>query len=176
MFESYWRIYTDILVKETYYSLYAQKTAKQVFAINAICLAFTVSGVVGFLGEVLPAICASAIVVASQIVSAIQVLLPYSDRLYAARQINSELQELSLHAGITVKRYLFDRMTEDELFDDMVWLTTKLNQAENKFAPADLFPWSMRLHEKAQKDALQFIDVHYVPEVKEDVNENTANP
>ena len=163
IFECFWRVYLDILIAEKYYFLYAQESSYLLFLINLVCLASSLAAVSSFVNEnaTRSPIPLAGIILFSQIISAIQVLFPYTERFHAARNLNIELSALSLRGKLITDRYRFGKIDDDKLFVEMEKIQQEFQAVENRYAPSDIFPAKKRLHKIAEKDVEQYTKVHF---------------
>lgn len=161
MQESYWRQFIDIKIAEEYFFLYIHHSRHRVVALNAICLAASCSGVVAWFTSYLHPLLSGLIVLIAQIVSILQPLYPYSDRLYASELIYREYKHQALIAEQTLNHYLFGQLTETELFAKLDQLQLSATGIEEKFCGPKTFAQNKRLHKIAQKHVEQYISVHF---------------
>lgn len=161
MQEAYWRQFIDIKIAEEYFFLYIHHSNLRVFALNAICLTVSCSGVVAWLTNYLHPLLSSIIVLIAQIVSILQPLYPYSDRLYASELIYREYKHQALIAEQTLNHYLFGQLDETELSAKLDQLQLSIDGIEEKFCGPKTFTQNKRLHKVAQQHVAQYIDVHF---------------
>ena len=161
MFEHYYREYIDVKIAEQYYLLYIHHSKRRLLFINAICLIMSFTGVATWVSESFHPYVAGLIILVSQIISVLQPLYPYADRVYAANCIFNELSALSVEAEQTVQRYLFDLIKESDIPDELLSFQNRFSSIESKFAASDLFPPKKGLHKKAEKATQQYLKIHF---------------
>ena len=161
IYEVYWRNFVDIKIAEQYFSLYASHSKHRIWVIDAICMIFSFTGIISLANNYCPKALASLIIIGSQIVSVLQPLYPYSQRLYAAQCIYKEYAALALSAEQTVNGYLYGNIKDDDLLPALERAQLESNNIENKFCSVDLFPKKNRLHKEAEKAVIQYLTVHF---------------
>ena len=161
MFERYYREYVDVKIAEQYYLFYIHHSKRRLLLINAVCLIMSFTGVATWVSDFFNPYIAGLIILISQIISVLQPLYPYADRVYAANCIFNELHPLVLDTEQTIQNYLFDSIDESALPEKLFSLQNRFSSIEPKFAAADLFPQKRGLHKKAQKATQQYLKIHY---------------
>lgn len=159
--EPYWRKFVDVKVAEEYYFLYSHLCRRTVWFINAICLVLAGTGVAAWLTERLHPLAAGLLILIVQSVGLLQPLLPYQDRLYASRYLYREYMNLSSEAEKVVTKVILGDAEENFLPENLDRIVSEMEDIEDKFSTSDLFPRNKRLHNKAQKSVLQYLDVHF---------------
>lgn len=161
MQETYWRQFIDIKIAEEYFFLYIHHSNLRVFALNAICLTASCYGVVVWFTNYFPPLLSGIIVLIAQIVSILQPLYPYSDRLYASELIYREYKHQALIAEQTLNHFLFGRLDETEFSAKFDQIQLNIGVIEEKFCGPKTFAQNKRLHKVAQQHVEQYIDVHF---------------
>lgn len=161
IYEVYWRNFVDIKIAEQYFSLYASHSKYHILVIDAICMIFSLTGIISLVNNYCPTVVSSLIILSSQIVSVLQPLYPYSQRLYAAQCIYREYSNLALITEQTVNGYLYGNIEESDLLPALERAQSESNDIENKFCSVDLFPKNIRLHKAAEKSVMQYLNVHF---------------
>ncbi|MBD5151191.1 MAG: hypothetical protein HDT16_01550 [Oscillibacter sp.] len=161
MLEGYWQTFVDIKIAEEYYFQYVHHSRHRVGAINVLSLLVTFSGIVTWVNAYLPPLCASIIILFAQILSALQPIYPFGDRLYASQRIYEQMRKLSLTAEQTINQVQFGRMDESDLPASLKELQIAFASIEEDLASPDLFPRNNRLHQKAEDTALQYLKSHF---------------
>lgn len=161
MKDAYWRQFIDIKIAEEYFFLYIHHSRRRVFALNALCLAVSCSGVFAWFANYLHPLLSSLIVLIAQIVSILQPLYPYSDRLYASDLIYREYKHQALLAEQTINHFLFGQLDEAEFSAKLDQLQLDIDGIVDKFCNPKTFPQNKRLHQVAQQHVTQYIDVHF---------------
>lgn len=161
MDEAYWRQLVDIKIAEQYFLLYAHRSGCQVWAINALCLIMSGTGIVGWFTENISPLPSSLIILAAQIICILQPIYPFSDRLFAANCICKEYAQQALIAEQKMNHILYGTYDTDELLIMLEELQNSISVIEDKFASPSLFPQSTRLHKKAQKNAAKYLEAHF---------------
>lgn len=161
MYKTYWREFVDALVAEQYYLLYIHHSKRRLMVINAICLIMSFTGVATWVSNIFDPRISSLIILVSQIISVLQPLYPYADRVHAANCILDELRPLTLEAEQIIQGYLFDLKKECDLFDELVSFQNRFSSIQPKFASSDLFPPKKGLHKRAEKATTQYLRIHF---------------
>lgn len=161
MLEDYWRTFVDIKVAEEYYFQYVHHFRHRVLAINGISSLMALSGVVAWVNAYLPPFWASIIILAAQIICALQPMYPFGDRLYASKYIYEQMRKLALVAEQTYNRVQFGSMCENDLPAAFEELQKSFASIEESIASPDLFPRNKSLHRKAEKTASQYLRTHF---------------
>ena len=161
LYESYWRIFVDIKIAEQYFSLYADHSQKRLWFINALCMIFSFTGVISWISSTLPPSWSVIIVLGSQVISVLQPLYPYSQRLYASQCIHREYANLSLSAEQTLNGYLYGAIEDTQLLSALEDAQNLSFDIENKFCSVNLFPQKKHLHKKAEERVMQYLNVHF---------------
>ena len=159
--ESYWRTFVDIKIAEQYFSLYAIHSKRRLWAIDALCMIFSLTGIVSLINSYCSLFLSAVIILGSQIVSALQPLYPYSQRLYAAQCIYSEYTSLALTAEQTVNGYFYGNIKDDDLLPALERAQRERTDIDGKFCSVDLFPQKKRIHKAAEKATMQYLAVHF---------------
>lgn len=159
--EKYWRQLIDLKIAEEYFFLYIHHSRRRVVALNAICLAVSCSGVVAWFTNYFSPLLSSSIVLLAQIVSILQPLYPYSDRLYASELIYEEYKHQALIAEQTFNHFLFGQLDETGLSVELDQLQLNTCGIEERFCGPKTFAQNKRLHNVAQQHVEQYIDVHF---------------
>lgn len=159
--EPYWRKFIDAKVAEEYYFLYSHLCRRIVWSINAICLVLAGTGVAAWLTERLHPLAASLLILMAQSVGLLQPLFPFQDRLYASRYLYREYMNLSSEAEKVVTKVILGHVEENSLSENLDRIVSEMEDIEDKFSTSDLFPRRNRLHRKAQKAVLQYLNVHF---------------
>ena len=159
-YELYWSKFVDLKIATYYYAQYIHHSNHRVIAINATCMIVSFTSVIAFVSSLLPPLWSGLILLASQVVSVLQPLYPYSNRLYASKCIYLELSSLERTAEAALNSYLCGAELENSL--NTVWEQLRdFSTIEEKFASPDLFPAKLRLHHKAERETQKYIDIHY---------------
>lgn len=161
IFEAYWREFVDIKIAEQYFSLYANHSKHRIWVIDALCLISSLTGVITLANNYLSKVCSSVIILAPQIVSVLQPLYPYNQRLYAAQYIYQEYATLALTAEQTINGYLYGNIKDNDLLPALTQAQLESNNIESKFCSVDLFPKKKRLHKAAEKAVTQYLTIHF---------------
>lgn len=169
IYEVYWRNFVDIKIAEQYFSLYASHSKCRILMIDALCMIFSFTGIISLVNNYCPTVWSSLIILSSQIVSVLQPLYPYSQRLYAAQCIYREYSNLALIAEQTVNGYLYGNIEESDLLPALEHAQSESNDIESRFCSVDLFPKKNRLHKAAEKSVMQYLTVHF--DLGDDQNE-----
>lgn len=159
--EPYWRKFIDARVAEEYYFLYSHLCRRTVWSINAICLVLTGTGVAAWLTERLHPLAASLLILIVQSVGLLQPLFPFQDRLYASRYLYREYTNLASEAEKAVTNVILGHVEEKSLSEKLNHIVSEMENIEDKFSTSDLFPRNKRLHKRAQKSVLQYVNVHF---------------
>lgn len=159
--EPYWRKFIDVKVAEEYYFLYSHLCRRTVWSINAICLVLAGTGVAAWLTERLHPLAAGLLILTVQAVGLLQPLFPFQDRLYASRYLYREYMNLSSEAEKVVTRVILGQLEEKSLPENLDRIVSNMEDIEDKFSTSDLFPRNKRLHRRAQKSVLQYVNVHF---------------
>lgn len=161
MDEAYWRQLVDIKIAEQYFLLYARRSGRQVWAVNALCLIMSGTGIVGWFTENISPLHSSLIILAAQIICILQPIYPFSDRYFASNCICKEYEQQALIAEQKMNRILYGAYNTDELLKMLEELQNSTSVIEDKFAAPSLFPPSTLLHKKAQKNAAEYLNAHF---------------
>ena len=159
--ESYWRAFVDIKIAEQYFSLYASHSQHRLWIINALCMIFSFTGIVSWATSYLPPTLSALIILGSQIVSVLQPLYPYSQRLYAAQCIYKEYSNLALLTEQKINGHLYGTVKDDDLLPALESAQRESNDIENRYCSVDLFPQKRMLHKTAQKRVTQYLAIHF---------------
>ena len=98
--------------------------------------------------EYLPTSFASVIILLAQIISALQPIYPFGDRLYASKCIYEQLRQLALTVEQTFNNVQYGSMNEEDLPAALAELQRTFASIESNIAAPDLFPRKKRLHQK----------------------------
>lgn len=161
IFESYWRNFVDIKIAEQYFTLYAKHSKHRLMIIDALCMIFSLTGVISLINSYCSPFLSTVIILGSQIISVLQPLYPYSQRLYASQCIYREYAALALTAEQTVNGYLYGDVKEDELLPALKKAQRESLDIETKFCSVDLFSQKKRLHKASEKAVMQYLTVHF---------------
>lgn len=161
IFEAYWRNFVDIKIAEQYFSLYASHSQHRLWVINALCMIFSFTGVASWESSYCPPVLSALIILSSQVVSVLQPLYPYSQRLYAAQCIYKEYTNLALLSEQTVNGYLYGDIKDDNLLTLLEYAQQESNDIDNRFCSVNLFPKNARIHKAAEKSVSQYLTVHF---------------
>lgn len=161
IYEAYWRKFIDIKIAEQYFSLYANHSQRRLWFINGLCMVVSFTGVASWISSYLTPFWSAFIVLVSQIVSVLQPLYPYSQRLYAAQCIHREYANLALTAEQTLNGYLYGEIKEKELLSKLEHVQTESHDIESRFCSVNLFPPKKRLHKKSEHKTMQYLTVHF---------------
>lgn len=160
MRQKLWALIVDVKIAERYYWHYIGISKHYDHAISALCL-FTSAASIStwYIWKVLPGFWA-IIAATAQIISTFQPLFPFAKRVTAATYVQQDLQRLFLDMENAWDRY------ENGMSDKKVReLWTQFNQRymdiENRFAPPELFPQKMKIHDKAQREAQTYFSLTY---------------
>lgn len=159
--EAYWRKFVDIKIAEQYFSQYANHSQHRLWIINGLCMVFSFTGVISWITSYLTPFWSATIVLVSQIVSVLQPLYPYSQRLYAAQCIHKEYSNLALSAEQKLNGYLYGDVKDADLLPALESLQNESHDIEGKFCSVTLFPQNMGLHNKAQTDTMRYLTNHF---------------
>lgn len=161
IYDSYWRKFVDIKIAEQYFSLYANHSQKRLWFINALCMIFSFTGVISWATSFLPPSWSVFIVLGSQVVSVLQPLYPYGQRLYAAQCIHREYASLSLSTEQTLNGYIYGEIDDTRLLFALENAQKESHDIEGKFCSVNLFPQKKILHKQAENIVLQYLNVHF---------------
>lgn len=161
MNEVLWRLFIDAKIAEYYFLAYARRSNFYLFLLNAICLIASFSGIGAWLTNNLPPLQSSLIVLASQILCALQPLYPFSKRLYAADCIYNAYGDASLRAEQLLNRVLYGPLDPQEVPTQVEALQVEISSIEGKFSSASDFPQNMGFHKKAERAAMQYLNTHF---------------
>ncbi len=161
MLREYWNEFLDIKVAEEYYFLYIHHSERRYWAINALGVLMSCTGIFTWISENLSPMQSSLIILAAQIICVLQPFYPFGERRYAATCIYQELRALALKAEQTINQVQFGSKDEGELPSALDELQRAFSSIESRFASPNLFPRNMRLHEAAQKNVAQELENHF---------------
>lgn len=153
--QKYWNMFFEFKVAEYYYQLYSLLAKKQRDWLSALTTIGSAAFVLSWYQTgVLPMLWAS-LILASQVLTALQPWLPFEKRLNAACCICSDLIHLNLE--IEFKWDDFSSDTSDEEYKDKIACFRKeYARIEERFADAATFPKNKRLFKEAQETAQNF--------------------
>ena len=162
VFGAYWQNFVDLKVAQEYYFLYVHHSKRRSDLINGFCMVMSLTGVVTLVNNYLPELAASLIVLIAQVISILQPLYPFGNRLYASSRIYKGISELTVKAECTINEYLYgSHCTEETLSSSLNELQTEFPSIEKRFADSELFPRNKRLHKKAEQNAMTYIQSHF---------------
>lgn len=162
MFEYYWKKFVDAKVAQEYYLAYSVRSGRIEWGLNALCLAATCSGLAAILSGV--PFLGVTVAVCAQCVSALQPILPFGKRKKTAGYVYQEYTGLVSQAEHTLYRVIGGEQPEDSLLGELDSIGDGMEAIEDKFSTSHLFPRNSRLHRRAEKAALQYINVHFEAE------------
>ncbi len=161
MNEVLWRLFIDAKIAEYYYLEYARHSSLYVFLLNALCLIASFSGIGAWFTNNLPPLQSSLLILAAQILCALQPLYPFSKRLYAANCIYGAYGDAALKAEQLFNRLLYGSLDMKMLPDQVEALQLEIASIEGKFSSASDFPQNMRFHKKAESSTTQYLNTHF---------------
>lgn len=159
MLEYYWKKFVDAKVAQEYYLAYSVQSGRIEWGLNALCLLVACSGLaaifsgVPFLGV--------AVAVSAQCVSALQPILPFGKRKETAGYVYQEYTGLVNQAEHTLYQVIGGKQPEDSLLAELDNVGNGMASIEEKYSTSSLFPRNYRLHRRAERSALQYINVHF---------------
>lgn len=159
--ELFWDLLTELKISEEYFLLYVHHSKRRVVLINAICLIASFTGLVTWFTENLTATQSSLIVIAAQLVSALQPLYPYEKRLYAADCIYKAYTPYAQQAELSYTKYLCGDLSPQQLKQQLNFLQQNTANIKDRFCSPDLFPRKMFLHEEAKFYVKQYLTTHF---------------
>lgn len=162
MLEFYWKKFVDIKVAQEYYLAYSVRSGRIEWGLNALCLLATCSGLAAILADA--PILGVVVAVSAQCVSALQPILPFGKRKEAAGYVYKEYTGLVAQAEHTLYRVIGGEQSEDSLMEELDGVGDGMESIEDKYSTSSLFPRNNRLHRRAEKAALQYINVHFETE------------
>lgn len=160
-FSAYWKCFVDIKVAEEYYFLYVHHSKRRSDLINGFCVVMSLTGVVTLVCDYLPTLVASLIILIAQIISVLQPLYPFGNRLYASSRIYKEISSLSANAERTIFQYRYGNFTDEMLPPALTELQNEFSTLEKRFADPELFPRKKRLHKKAEQNVMTYTQSHF---------------
>lgn len=160
--EFYWRKYVDAKVAQEYYLAYSAQSRWIEWVLNALCLIAACSGLAAIFSSA--PVLGVVLTVAAQIVCALQPILPYGRRREISGFVYKEYTSLVARAERNLYRAIQGDQSEDRLSGELARLEEGMEAIEDKFSTADIFPRSRRLHNQAEKAAMQYLDVHFALE------------
>lgn len=157
MAQKYWDLFVRVKVSEYYYQFYSVNSDRWRTFIQAMCLiasaclSFSISWAVN---ESL-ALLWSLFILFAQIISTLQPIFPFEDRVHAAENIQKEFSELAL---LMEQRWIFFHTETSEQVIRQYFLDYQqiADKIESRYAPQKTFPIKPRLHQRAQKYAEDF--------------------
>lgn len=162
MLDFYWRKFVDAKVAQEYYLAYSVLSGRVEWGLNAVCLLAGCSGVAAIFSGV--PLFGAVLAVSAQIVCALQLILPFGKRKETAGYVYREYTNLVAVAEQTLYRVMWGERPEDTLAAELDRLNAGMEDVEDKYSTSSLFPRNIRLHRRAEKAALQYINVHFETE------------
>ncbi len=155
-----WAQIVDVKIAERYYWHYVSVSKRWDKVISAITLFVSASSISAwYIWSKLPGVWA-VLIGAAQLVSTFQPLFSFAKRASAATYVQQDLQKLLADmekAWAEYERGLF----EEAALELWYGFETKRREIEDRFAPPELFPQNMRIHDKAQKEAQTYFKTNY---------------
>lgn len=161
VYSAYWQNFVNLKVAQEYYFLYVHHSRQRSNLINGFCMVMSFTGVVTLVNNYLPTLAASLIVLIAQIISILQPLYPFGNRLYASNRIYKGISGLTVKAERTINEYLHGDCTEEMLSSSLTELQAEFPRIEEGFADPELFPHNRRLHKKAEQNVTTYIQSHF---------------
>ena len=159
--ESFWRCFIDAKIAEEYFFLYVHHSNRRVFAVNALCLLVSCTGVAAWLTDFAHPFLSGIVLLAAQAVSILQPLYPYNDRLHASEFIYQEYREHNLFAEQTLNHYYLGALDEAALSAKLDQFQLDTSRIEKKYCGPKTFAQNKRLHKIAEQHTAQYMDVHF---------------
>ena len=166
MIDKFWNMYVDFKIAEYYYAGYSLASKRIDGAISAICLLASASSISAwYIWDKFPVIWIIIIGI-SQVLSVCKPLLPYAKRVSAAEYILQDLRPLI--RDIDTKWGFDGSGISDEEFRQLIQTYEgKRDDIEGRFASSHLFPENLKIHDKAQKSAIQYFKSRFYVEAVE---------
>lgn len=162
MLEYYWKKFVDIKVAQEYYLAYSVRSGRIEWGLNALCLVATCSGIAAIFSDI--PVFGIAVALAAQIVCALQPILPFGKRKETAGYVYREYTGLVSQAEHTLYRVIGGEQPEDSLLVELDSIGDSMETIEDKYSTSTLFPRNYHLHRRAEKSALQYINIHFETE------------
>ena len=153
MRKRYWDMFFDLKVSEFYFQLYSCRAAKWGTAISALVTLGSAACVLNWYNSSPLSPLLGILIVSAQIFTALQNFLPFGKRGIAANYIYREVAHLFL--AVEAEWDAFNNETSnEELARCLAARQAEYLNIADRYASPHLFPWSAKLHEKAQEAAL----------------------
>lgn len=164
--ENYFALLQKIYHAQKYYQHYGERSGRIDAFITAVSI-LTASGAVAgwWIWEHAPSFWA-ILIAASQVLSLVQFLLPYSKRKIAANYITADLSQLFIDLNHGWRLLELGHLTEDQTLERIAAAETRLNEIEQKYSCSGDFPDNTPLRRKADRDLEAFLKYEYSTEVK----------
>lgn len=161
MVDTYWNNLLDFKIAAQYFQLYANQSNRCQVLLSALCMIFSFTGVITWVNSTFPPSISILAVLASQVISVLQPLYPFGNRIYAAQYIYREYDKLALGAEQTLNGFYFGNINEKQLISRLKTFQDIANEIESKYGDATLFPPKKRLHKLAQTQASDYLRSHF---------------
>lgn len=149
----------DAKVAQEYYLAYSVQSRRIEWGLNALCLAAACSGIAAIFSDI--PVLGVAVALAAQIICALQPILPFGKRKDTAGYVYQEYTGLVSQTEHTLYRVMAGERSEDSLLEEVNSMSKSMETIEDKFSTSALFPRNIRLHRRAEKAALQYINLHF---------------
>lgn len=153
----YWRTLGEMKYAELYFQLYAVRSNRIRKAISAVCLLSSLACVAAWAESDGSGVLWAALIAAAQLISALQPLFPYEERVTAAGYIYKDLSILVIEVesdwlfianGISLHN---DDNQDERIAIRISDFRQRQLEIENKYAGVGTFPFNERLSKKARR-------------------------
>lgn len=160
MLDKYWGMYVDFKIAEYYYTFYLHRSKHIEFCITAFCLLASASSISAwYIWSQLSNVWA-VIIAAAQIISILKPAFPFAKRVSAAEYILQDLRPLLRDVDATWG-YDGSLIPEKEIGAHIKQYEARYDAIEERFSSTELFPQNRNLHDRAQKNAAQYLTTRF---------------
>lgn len=152
MYQRFWDKFYDAKVSSYYFQFYAISARRKKTIVSAICLLATSALLYQMAQNSKKQWVWIALILICQLVALFQPLLPFEKQYHAACYIYEDVNQLCSEME-AYWRTIGDETSDEEINQKIILFSEKQDKIENRFATADLFPQSQRMHAKAVKNA-----------------------
>ena len=152
VYQRFWDKFYDAKVSSYYFQFYAISARRKKTIVSAICLLATSAFLLQMSQNTTNHLVWIVLVISSQLVALFQPLFPYEKQYHAACYIYEDVNQLCSEME-AYWRTIGAETSDEEINQKIILFSDKQDKIENRFATADLFPQSQRMHAKAVKNA-----------------------
>lgn len=155
MQEKYWNYLIQVKTNVEYLDVYAEKTYLIDRNIRIICAVASSSAIAAWAIWTNLAFAWSAVIVASQVLSAVKDILPFSQRMKMLKELNEAMKNIFQRMEFDWYKVSDGQFTETEINEILFYYKREVSDAENKFMSENILvereQYTLIAEEKCEK-------------------------